>query len=664
MQILKLFCILIIIVCSPLRAEPVETIFTRIEAGQDLNIISKQIWEEILDPQFKEQINAFKKKHSMVFTALDGGATWSSLKKKLDVGMVQKISGAPYSWEEFRNVDKIFKEKLVNEALKFLKIPEVNWAVTGTVGYNSDIDNVAVGQSPYQEIVAKILMDTLHVFMYQATSDITFDEEVYTQHPGATLQTLNHLESDGAKEKYRKVAFSLEQLQLYRNLKEAKVYPWDRYKALFIELFPDVKNVLDNVEEFEVELFEAEQQDHETLENAGIDVSKINALIDLKAIASLSKQIMSHDQKVRFLAHSLEKERQQTNISDDLKIVMNAASKEKDDLLIQTALLYALRGTYFPESYFTQEAFQIIVSGDQSISQILSNMMNDYSKKGNPKHFKSQNELKVYLIENNKNLFIPATLFAHTISLGEQLGYFIHKIDSPNVVTAENLMKGGKYLNRLAFSMNQVAPHILQHNTVDKAFVDRLNEVAAVMASYQRGKIFISQKRLKDELLRFIKTKLPQSDAPHIAETYAHALYIKLSTAILTREQMVQTAIDVFNDNPELHNALAAKMSPQGIQTSDESITLVLNALIGKARHENDTIRTHFDREFSKACIDLKLVRDQDIQEFLDQLVKNYIGAVKGFYRMPENVFLPYSLNYNEIELRHTLNPADLIQEK
>ncbi|MBP6985171.1 MAG: hypothetical protein KBB83_01115 [Alphaproteobacteria bacterium] len=432
-------------------------------------------------------------------------------------------------------------------------------------------------------------------------------------------------------------------------------------------IFPEAKSLIKSIEEFEDELHKAEQQDEQTLKiKYGVDPKDLNALVDLKSLAALSQQILSQDKNAEALQQSISKEK--LNFSDplankDMQIIIQAATKEKDDLLIHSALLFALRGTYFPESYFTQEAFQLIVTGDQPISQVLSLMVNDYLRKGNPDKFQNINELRKHLIETHKDLFTKANTFTHLISLGEQLGYFIHKIETPEPLDSKTFMKGGKYLHRFAFSFEATMRDLQQ----DSPFTHRLNAVANVLSTYQRGKIFIQPERIESDLQAFITKASPDLDPAEIKKIAASCTqYVlqKLFQELTSPQQQKEACLEIFKDHPHLKKALDAKESSDGIITSDEKMTLLLNALIGKARHENEVIRRHFDHEFREACSALKLTTESEIQAFLDQMVTAYVMAIKMFYQKPENKFDPYSLNYNEISLMHTFDPADIIPEE
>jgi hypothetical protein len=162
------------------RNEQQSKLLSIIKKDLSLAYIAKTIWEDLIGAPFVLEIKDFKKQHPVPFDKYSHGATWISLKKELDINMVKPIPGANYSWEKFRDMDQLFKDNLVNKALERFGFGPVKWGAAGTTGYNSDIDNVAMGSSSFQEMIAKILCDTLHVYMYGTTSDITFDEQIYT----------------------------------------------------------------------------------------------------------------------------------------------------------------------------------------------------------------------------------------------------------------------------------------------------------------------------------------------------------------------------------------------------------------------------------------------------------------------------------------------------
>jgi len=670
--------------------------------NHDLNIqdIAKHIWKDLLGGELLDEINTFKKRNPIPFEKFEDGATWASLKGELDVNMNKPIPGADYSWEQFRGMDKIFNENLVNKALEKFGLKPVKWAAAGSVGYNSDIDNVAMGTSSYQEVIAKILADTLHIYMYGNTSEVTFDEQVYTHHPGASLQTLRNITLKEEIEKYQKVAFSLAQLQIYRNLKHSKTLPWEQYKIEFTHIFPEVADVLNSVQQYDRELEKVTTRDRETIkEKMGLKVppplTEINALLDLKAITVLSQQMLSHVRQEQKLQDSLTNEEKkiagQKPVDEDLARIIEAANKEKEDLLIQTALLFALCETYYPEGYYTQEAFQLVVMGDQPISQMLSNMVNDYMKNGNPEKFKTVDELREHLVKTNRDSLFAITPFAHLISMGEQLGYFIHKIGTGHGQTPQTFSRGAKYLYRFAFSFQKIvdyfknnreaidklmgSPYDVAYPELSQKFASRLNHIAEVLYVFQRGKIYISQERLAEEIHKFIKYEVPEAPEAlrdEIAAEAAEYLIYKGSVAVLTPDERAQAFAAIFSEqrheqhqaiNRQLGEALNVQITKEGLTTSQENMTLVMNALLSKSRADNAVIKKHYERELSHAFEDLDLNESREIDALLKGIVKGYMYAVKIFFMLPGQQFNPYSLNYNEIHLGHTYNPETLVPE-
>lgn len=667
-------------------------ILSVVDNNDEIVIISNKIWNDVIGKKFTAEIDNFKKEHHIPFAILNNGQSWNQLKRELDVKMTHNIQShlgeVQYSWEEFRNMNQIFKEKLINKVLKHFHLNPVKWQFTGTLGYNSDIDNVIISDNSFDEVIAKILADTLNVYMYSKTSDIIFDVQTYTRHPADSLNSIKSLQNSDSIKKYQKIEFALSQLQIYRNISDSNVISWNEYKKLFTNSFPKFKSVLKSIDDFENSLHEALEDDIKFLKSKypSIDDRSINNLIDLKAIAIIARQIKYYEQMTDKIKLSLENHKK-SQYDDNEKVIVEYAIKEKDDLLTQLSLLFAIRGSYFPESYYTQESFKIVVSGDQHVSQILTNMVNDAIQNNNEKDFNSISDLRDHIVKSNPKLFSKSTEFTHAISLGEQLGYFLHKLSNKELFTPQNFLKGAKYFDRFVCSFNALSKflrsqinHLKKHckectesdyKYLDPEFNQKMRLIADRLILFYRYKISFSKERVFNQFYNFIKenSNLSNDENIQITKNISEYLFRKAYIEPINNKQKIDAFLKLFRDRKnfldlDLDKKLDIRFENNSFSTNDTRITLILNALLGKSLLDEDPIITkNFDSEFSRAARELNIDKPEQIKKLIINIVKGYISLIKMFFSTKENTFDEYSLNYQEINFYHSFDPKDIIIE-
>ena len=369
--------------------------------------------------------------------------------------------------------------KAVNEALKALGLPQVTWNAIGTQGSNSDIDIVACAnddeneQVKLTEITAKILFDTLGVALYGKTTGETFDTESYVDVTKGLGEEYKELIQDKA---YQDLAFTLSQVQVFRQLehpilfKDKPIFSWKNYIDLwkntpFLKIVSDAQRFNEYGKPLE-----------SSLENLGHYLP---------------------------IAHHLSE----------------AFYEAKTPL--EQAIITSIQGTYFPEAYFTKESLKHVCYSDDRYSQFLL------------AHIRNKLETKDTLTTEDVNAFIQkeklggVTPFVYAVSAGENIGYFLHKINETKDAFGA-LVDSSKYLFRVAralcsyMEIDTDAPPKKWEN-ISQEYAYKLFEVSSKFERLKRGVLpFTTQKDIHNILYGALKSfKISTATL----ETLSHAIY-------------------------------------------------------------------------------------------------------------------------------------------
>ncbi len=460
---------------TPSQARLQANLINTIEESQTIETLSQSVFA-MLSPSQKQKVEDFLTTYRTFVGILRGGKSWEDLRVELGTRMTsENAPGANITWEFFRNLDKQFKQDLINEILLSFGLPEVYWLSVGTVGYASDIDNVAYSENIKSQVFAKLLHDILNFYMYRSPSGVTFDTEVYTPQAGKILKTSQTLKIPGPKTQYYSLSLSLALLQMYRNSKESDILPWSHFKTYFSRNIPGKDYILKAVETFDREYSQAFLEDYKQLLDARVLEDpkhlkqNVELLFNIKAVTKISLAIFG--EYPRFLAKknlmekyvsivSEAKDPAQKAIFADVQSVFH---KEIEDISFYIAYLYGLRETFYPEGYLTQAAFQNIVIGNEDYSQLLTRKVEKWiqttypSDKDpdvirHPESYRTTAGLRREITENSPDLFVNANDKTYMISAIEQLAYFIHKLGNLTG-PGKKLVSASKYLLRLASSL-------------------------------------------------------------------------------------------------------------------------------------------------------------------------------------------------------------------
>jgi hypothetical protein len=590
-----------------------------IEKINEKNIIriSKSLWST---PQlvhiFKDTQNALE--------AYEKCAENSHSKQWLEWRYSRKKCEGELSVDGFRRavIQQHFTEA-VNRALQALERSSVAWNAIGTQGPGSDIDIVAYAKEgghegvKITEITAKVLFDTLCIALYGKTSGETFDTESYID----VTKDLGEKYKKLIKDKdYQNLAFTLSQVQVFRQLEhpivfqDAPIFSWKNYMGLW-------KNT-----------------------------PFLTIVSDAQRFNEYGKPL---DGALKNLGHSL-----------PLVYRLSQAFYEVETPL-KKAIVAGIQGTYFPEGYFTNESLKHVCYSDDRYSQLLLRLI---QKKLETKDSLTPEDIDA-LIQNESLEGI--TPFVYAVSAGENIGYFLHKInDAQDVFGA--LVNASKYLFRVARALcsymqidTDAPPRSWKNSAQEYAY--RLFEVSSKFERLKRGVVpFTTQKDIQNILygaLKSFKVSTPSLEA------LSHAIYNlfmkQWAKSSVKKEAMSDLGVDIhrfgifWNDESGAYEA--DDINDAKKREAAQKLLALLNLAIGSENKISEEQKNKETEALQKSALLPLWQKDGQIK-----YKKISQASVKDF----RDFFVGLILFYRDVIIedyaktsRHTFNPLNLRDE-
>jgi hypothetical protein len=641
--------------------------------GKSIEAIAIRIWDDLMPSNIQDRIAQFIKEYSTPVDIILQGETWNDLRRKLEGSMeTGTIPTLNISWQEFRGIDKEFKESVIKEALDFFELAPVRFLTTGTVGFRSDIDNVAEG-ADFSSSIAKLLHDTLNVFIYKTTSGIAFDSEVYTQHLGASFKTDLKIETLEMEQEYLRVALFSSFYQLYNQTHASNILSWADIKKRFNVLLKDkFNNIFDQVEEMgrryksSLEKIILEQP-----KSSNSDFARL--LLDSKAILIISERIKLLEEKIEGITREINLKSFDELTADDMTKI-----KAREQMLVRQAYLYGIRGTFFPESYISQEAFQFSVISDANISQVLQMATKTYRTRQKVSPQISSPCLKPLVLQENPQLIIKNTPAIHIINLSEQIAYFIHKLVN-NKEPSVRLIEASKYLERYLASLTSLYEllerdrfrfniDLDKYDLADR--VKKLFKLSHLLVHIKRGRVPIYRRYIFQTLFStFAKyIKINDYDADMRLELRNIINKIALSLTNYLEQKVVEPAISVdekrnrlvqlfdFDDDLVLTNVLSnslkrqldIRIEDQKIQSKDDDFTVFLNVLLGQSTVENNLINENHEMLTDRFIKAFGLEGKTRFDEIVKLVIDSYFDIYSFYFNRP-NALSPKLSDINKI---------------
>lgn len=398
---------------------------------------------------------------------------------------------------------------------KNTKKRQLSWLAIGTPGAMSDIDTVAQLTSSntdqkantvpkiVAEVRAKSIFDALNLSLYGQPTNFSFDTESYID----VTDDLAHGYLERIKSPlYQSLAITLAFTQIARQLShgismrtqkgESLVYTFDEFQQAFAQ------------SSFAPLLEDGNAFAHTTAPRAN---SRDNIAAYLPIINSLATEI----------------------------------AKMPDDL--QRAKLKGMLGTYFPESYFARESLAHVCYSDDSYSQLLLTLINQYRKNNGPQGDKE--DIPPSVIEEFKKQTITPNAFIYTVSALENLGYFFHKLDHQERAF-EAFKNASKYFFRITRALAgywgvQEESMEAKPASPEAIYVSALYQLASQLERLKRGFLPFSSTKYIESVLKNVNKNLSDADIKANASTL-YTLYHNIYLSRETKRQRLQKIAESF----------------------------------------------------------------------------------------------------------------------
>lgn len=348
-----------------------------------------------LHKKYKDQIKGIKEKG------------WEILKQEKGPKMKTEFHQQGESYEAFREEAYRANLTLDDAILRQMgcKDPGTNRA-TGTGGWASDVDTVRYAPEMNHEMqtVGKLLFDITWFTKFDGLSGTQIDTESYVEHSGDTLETQKKMTSDEARRGFNYLETSLAHLQMLRAC-YSNPQEWEAHKRRHLMtaqsgVSPDYHKALNKIFD-DVAAFQASVEKDiklQAIREAGkyhVDmepkpkeeneenIEKANRLIEIAIKEILEKdpealkkaeltykiprlikisQKMDRDQiKLNMIYEKIKKKKEslfyklKNLVTTDEELL--ALEKEAEKIELRLATRAAIRNTFFPESYWTQGAY-------------------------------------------------------------------------------------------------------------------------------------------------------------------------------------------------------------------------------------------------------------------------------------------------------------------